>query len=115
MILVNYNMMFCDLHTKDLPVLNGCIRHPVYRRRLTTLNLIHGIRQQTVQPWEVMGVERYIHNGNLQVFLTPDPDYHEQTPRIGWIDADAPWEVECYSPTGELEFTIKASNFPKVK
>ena len=76
----------------------------VHRRKLATIDLIHGEggRKIKVEPWEVLWVHR-LFNGNLQVGITPDVEGYQ---RIGYIDADAPWRIECYSPHGELIQTI---------
>lgn len=110
MILVNYHpfwMRACERSS----FLRGGTDHPaVHRRQLITLGLVHDCwgRYFPIEPWEVLSVTRFHWNGNLEVRLTPDADGVD---RVGYISANDPWLIECYSPHGELVRTITAEDF----
>ena len=92
-------MVFERLVDYQLP-----LREPLFRRRLVTLDLIHDEagRQFPVDASEIISVER-LNNRNLRIAVMPDDEGFSRT---GYIDADAPWEIECYSPEGDLIQTL---------
>lgn len=113
MMLVNYHPFWKDVH-KTVPGLLGNIKHPLYRRQLVGFGgeLHSGSYSFKVEPWEIIGVERFHWNGNLQVFLTPDL-IHGWT-RIGYVRYGTPWQVECYSPKGKIVKVITEADCPSI-
>lgn len=94
-------------------MLLGGIRHPLYRRRLVDFEM-HDERQNVfqVEPWEIMGVNRFHWNGNLQLFLTPHPVLGYE--RMGYVSYGTPWRVECYSPKGKMVRVITEADCPPI-
>lgn len=110
--LVDYSTLFMQANLKNLPTVSGGIHHPLHLRRLVNYAMHDSRgREFKVQPSEIMGVDRLNQNGNLQVTLIPADDGHLRT---GYVNANDPWQVECYSPEGQLVRTITSKDCPPI-